>query len=119
MYNRLYKYLSEHSCLYEKQICFQTAHSTDYAMIQVKKTLQGFNGNEHTFFHRFQPIFIDLSKVFNTVQKLELSGIKTNNLKWFQGYLRNRKLFIKFSNKTTTRDLIQTGIPQGSLLGPL
>ena len=83
-------------------------------MIQVKKTLQGFNGNEHTFV-----IFIDLSKVFNTVQKLELSGIKTNNLKWFQGYLRNRKLFIKFSNKTTTRDLIQTGIPQGSLLGPL
>ena len=49
MYNRLYKYLSEHSCLYDKQFRFQTAHSTDYAMIQVKKTLQGFNENERTF----------------------------------------------------------------------
>ena len=103
MCNRLYKYLSKNNYLYQKQFGFQAAHSTDHAVIQlIRRILLAFNENDHTI-----EVFIDLSKAFDTVddhlllQKLELYGIKNNNLKWFQSYLSNRKQFIKFNNKST------------------
>ena len=89
-------------------------------MIQLSQILQAFKENDHTI-----GIFIDLSKAFDTVnhhlllQKLELYGIKYNNLKLFQSYLSNRKQFIKFNNKNTNLEIIRCGIPQGSILGPL
>ena len=67
-------------------------------MIQlISQILQAFKENDHTI-----GIFIELSKAFDTVnhhlllQKLELYGIKYNNLKWFQSYLSNRKQFKLF-----------------------
>ena len=82
MYNRLEKYLSDNNYLYEKQC------STELAVIQLRsQILQGFNENNYTI-----GIFIDLNKAFDTVnhhlllQKLELYGIKNNNLKWFQSF---------------------------------
>ena len=120
MYNRLYKYLSENNYLYEKQFDFQAVRSTDHAVIQlISQILQAFDENDYTI-----GIFIDLSKAFDTVdhhlllQKLELYGIKNNNLKWFQSYLSDRKQFIKFNNESTNLEIIQCGIPQGSILGP-
>ena len=84
------------------------AHSTEHAVIQlISQILQAFKENDHTI-----GIFIDLSKAFDTVnhhlllQKLELYGIKYNNLKWFQSYLSNRKKFIKFNKKNTNLEII-------------
>ena len=117
MYNRLYKYLSENNYLYEKQFDFQAVRSTDHAVIQlISQILQAFDENDYTI-----GIFIDLSKAFDTVdhhlllQKLELYGIKNNNLKWFQSYLSDRKQFIKLNNKSTNLEIIWCGIPQGSI----
>ena len=53
------------------------------------------------------------------LQKLELYGIRNNNLKWFQRYLSDRKQFIKFNNESTNLKTTRCGIPQGSILGPL
>ena len=90
-------------------------------MIQlISQILRAFNENKYTI-----GTFIDLSKAFDPVdhhlllQKLDLYGIKNNNLKWFQGYLSDRKQFIKFNNESTNLEIIQCGIPQGSILGPL
>ena len=50
-------------------------------------------------------IFVDLSKVFNTVDhyilitNLENSGVNGKNLCWFQSYLKNRKQYLNFNNK--------------------
>ena len=93
MYNRLFKYLSENSILYEKQFGFQTSHSTEHAiLLLVNQLYQSFNESKFT-----SVIFIDLSKAFDTVdhkivaKKLELYGIKGCNLGWFASYLSNRK----------------------------
>ena len=90
-------------------------------MIQlIIQILQAFNQNEHTI-----AVFIDLSKAFDIVdhhlllQKLELYEIKNNNLKWFQSYLSDRKKIIKFNKESTNLEIIQCGIPQGSILGLL
>ena len=93
MYNRLFKYLSENSILYEKQFGFQTSHSTEHAiLLLVNQLYQSFDESKFTL-----GIFIDLSKAFDTVhhriltKKLELFGIKGCNLRWFESYLSNRK----------------------------
>ena len=35
MYNRLYKFLVENNILYQKQLGFQNAHSTEHANLQL------------------------------------------------------------------------------------
>ena len=71
-------------------------------------------------------IFIDISKAFDTVghstliKKLKLYGVKGNNLRWFEGYLSNRKQYITYSsNKCASFESIRYGVPQGSILEPL
>ena len=121
MYNRIFKYLSENSILYEKQFGFQTSHSIEHAMLLlVNQLYQSFDENKFTL-----GIFIDLSKTFDTVdhkiltKKLELYGIKGCNLRCFESYLSNRKQFITYGDKQTNIETITCGVPQGSILGPL
>ena len=86
MYNRLFKYLSENSILYEKQFGFQTSHNTEHAiLLLVNQPYQLFDESQFTL-----GIFIDLSKAFDTVdhkiltKKLELYGIKGCNQGWLK-----------------------------------
>ena len=120
MFNRLFKYLSENSILYEKQFGFQTSHSIEHAMLLlVNQLYQSFDENKFTL-----GIFIDLSKTFDTVdhkiltKKLELYGIKGCNLRCFESYLSNRKQFITYGDKQTNIETITCGVLQGSILGP-
>ena len=121
MCNRLFKYLSENSILYEKQFGFQTSHSTEHAiLLLVNQLYQSFDESKFTL-----GIFIDLSKAFDTVdhkiltKKLELYGIKGCNLGWFESYLSNSKQFIAYGHKQTNIETTTCGVPQGSILGPL
>ena len=86
MYNRLFKYLSKNSILYEKPFGIQTSHSNEHAILLfVNQLYQSFDESKFTL-----GIFIDLSKAFDTVdhkiltKKLELYGIKGCNLRWFK-----------------------------------
>ena len=61
MYNRLFKYLSEKSILYENQFVFQTSYSTEHAiLLRVNQFCQSFDENKYKL-----GIFIDLSKRFS------------------------------------------------------
>ena len=101
IHNRLFKYLSENSILYEKESGFQTSRSTEHAILLLANQFyQSFDESKFTL-----GIFIDLSKAFDTVdhkiltKKLELYGIKGCNLGWFESYLSNRKQFITYGDK--------------------
>ena len=70
-------------------------------------------------------VFVDLRKAFDTVdhriliQKLEHYGVRGISKKWFSSYLTNRKQFVSIDNCNSTTKTILTGVPQGSVLGPL
>ena len=70
-------------------------------------------------------IYLDLSKAFDTlnfnslINKLKFYGITGTPLKLLENYLRNRQQFVAFKNINSDLQEIRTGIPQGSILGPL
>ena len=67
--------------------------------------------------------FIDLRKAFDTVnhsillKKLHDMGATDLTLKWFLSYLSGRVQRVCF--KKSLSDNVNTGVPQGSILGPL
>ena len=63
MYNPLQKYLRNQNILYDKQIGFQTGHSTDHAIAQlVDQICKAFEKNEYIL-----GVLIDLFKAFDTI----------------------------------------------------
>ena len=70
-------------------------------------------------------VFIDLRKAFDSVDheilisKLESYGLKDIELDWFRNYLTDRKQLVSFGKEISDPCLITSGVPQGSILGPL
>ena len=70
-------------------------------------------------------IFMDLSNAFDTLDhttllhKLKYYGINGITLNWFNSYLSNRSQYVKIDNVLSTKMVINTGVSQGSILGPL
>ena len=105
MYNCLYKYLTTEKLLYSKLFGFQTGLSTQHPIVKlVDQIYKSFEKYLYTL-----GVFIDLSKVFDTVdhtiliRKLEMYGIKGINLPWFCSYLTNRNMTLKQTLRISVR----------------
>ena len=70
-------------------------------------------------------LFLDLSKAFDTVNhqillnKLAYYGILNIESNWFRSYLNNRKQKVGINGIISDLHQISSGVPQGSILGPL
>jgi hypothetical protein len=70
-------------------------------------------------------IFLDFSQAFDTIDhqllmiKLEKYGFSPNALELMKNYLSNRFSLVSFNGKFSTKELLKSGVPQGSILGPL
>ena len=70
-------------------------------------------------------VSVDLKKAFDTVDheilclKLEHYGIKKRGISWFKSYLSDRRQFCRVNGMDSEVRHIETGVPQGSCLGPL
>ena len=70
-------------------------------------------------------VFIDLSKTFDSVNhgiildKLEKSNMSTSVINWFKSYLYERSQSVTIEGNISKSLPLNTGVPQGSILGPL
>ena len=118
---KLLDFLSTNNVLYKYQFGFRKSHSTNLALLEVTEQLYA-NLNVDNY---CLGIYLDFQKAFDTVDhdillhKLNHYGIRGNILDWFKSYLSNRKQFTFVNGVSSKTALINCGVPQGSVLGPL
>ena len=68
---------------------------------------------------------MDLSKAFDTlnhdllIANLGVYGLETDTLRYMKSYLTNRKQRVKVNKTFSESERTTTGVPQGSILGPI
>ena len=121
MYSRVYKFLTINNCFYKDQYGFRNNHSTTHALIKITDAIQ--KALDEKLYAC--GIFIDLEKAFDTVNhrillsKLKHYGIRGKPLDWFSSYLSNRYQYVAIGSTHSIKTIIEQGVPQGSILGPL
>ena len=96
-------------------------HSTDLAALKLVNHVIAEMNNYNIPIH----IYIDLSKAFDTlnfdnlINKLDYYGVQGCANKLIYSYLSDRWQFVDFNGHKSVYLLIKTGVPQGSVLGPL
>ena len=69
--------------------------------------------------------FLDLKKAFDTIdhkillQKLNHYGFRGQCYEYLRSYFHNRKQYVKLNEYESDMMTVQSGVPQGSILGPL
>ena len=121
MYERLLKLLEKLKILYSEQYGFRRKHSTYMALLTLMDKLVNALENKEIVVG----IFLDFSKAFDTVdhdillQKLHHYGIRGYAYSWFESYITHRTQFVTYSGAKSKKLIIKSGVPQGSILGPL
>ena len=123
VFKHLYNYLSSNTLLTKNQSGFRPGDSTINQLISL------VNDIHKSFDHRksleVRSVFLDISKAFDKVWheglifKLEQNGISGPLLNFFSNYLCNRKQRVVLNGSVSSFFEIESGVPQGSVLGPL
>ena len=121
MYKRIYAFLEKYNILYDLQFGFRAKHSTTHALISItEKIRSALDAGKVTC-----GIFIDLQKAFDTVnheillKKLYHYGFRGKINDWFRSYLSERKQKVTINGFVSENKVINHGVPQGSVLGPI
>jgi hypothetical protein len=121
IHDQLCQYFTVNNLLFDRQYGFRSKHSTEMASLEIiDRIVCNMDKNKIPL-----NIFLDLSKAFDTLDhdilldKLKYYGLSGRNLDLMKSYLCNRKQYVAFKDSFSNLLTIETGVPQGSILGPL
>jgi hypothetical protein len=114
------KHGEENNILYPLQHGFRKGHSCETQLIEfvddISKNLQ--EGQQTDI------LILDFAKAFDKVNhsllihKLQHYGIIGKSVRWIQNWLANRKQSVVIDGSTSDAVSVDSGVPQGSVLGP-
>ena len=115
------EHLKSHKLLSNKQYGFISGRSTTLQLLQVldQWTLAMDQGLP------IEAVYMDFQKAFDSVpharmiHKLAGYGISDSLLRWLEDFLYNRKQGVRVCNSYSSFTEVKSGIPQGSVLGPV
>ena len=121
VFNQVYNYFDYNKLFFVSQYGYRKCHSTENACLELIDRIS------HQLDSKQTPIclFLDLSKAFDTLDhnillsKLQYYGLTDTPLKWFSSYLSERQQYVELDGLKSSTAPINTGVPQGSILGPL
>ena len=121
IHSQLCGLLEKNKLLSPYQCGFRKRYSTELATISLSDSiLRSMDQGMLT-----GSVFIDLKKAFDTVdhdliiEKLSRYGVRNSELLWSRNYLHDRSQVVQYENSLSPPSRISTGVPQGSVLGPL
>ena len=114
-------FLNNFSLLHKSQSGFRAKHSTESAMIlMVDSWLKALNSGKLV-----GCVMVDFRKAFDLVdhqillKKFQSDKCSESCLSWFNSYLINRTQRVVLNNELSDSSVVNCGVPQGSILGPL
>lgn len=125
-HNQMVNHLNAHKLLSERQHGYRHGKSTATAVQDLLNIIHGkIENNEKTVV-----LFLDLSKAFDCLsheiilKKGETYGFRGKSHEWIKSYLNNREQYVEIRKSgletvKSTHKNVKTGVPQGSVLGPL
>lgn len=122
VHKQIMDYCLTNNVLHPLQSGFRPYHSTSTALVKVTDDIRKSIDNRQIC----MLLLFDFSKAFDKVHhdllitKMRFLGFSSLSLMWISSYLYERKQRVCISNKQPSMwaDII-TGVPQGSVLGPL
>ena len=121
IYNNLLDFIMENNILYDKQFGFRKGHSTSHAIITlVNKVSKSLDEGKIV-----GGVYLDIRKAFDSIShqilldKLHKIGIRGNIHCLLKSYLMSRSQYVICNGAKSEVKFVETGVPQGSILGPL
>ena len=119
--DQLVNHLETNKLLSRHQHAYRKGHSTQTCLVQVTNYIYKLIDRK-----KWAAIAsLDLSKAFDSIShslllnKLSKLNLSEYTLSWIKSYLSNRKQKTKFKHYTSKEDPVTSGVPQGSIIGPL
>ena len=119
--NQMVFYLEKNKLLNPNQHAYRMLHSTITCLIEMLTYVYNLIDKKKCT----AIISLDLSKAFDCIdhqlllKKLTKMGLSDNAVRWIKSYLTTRKQITKFKNFRSKEEIAHSGIPQGSIVGPL